>query len=478
MVHTVNMPEELPRGRRPRKVGLAVAALSFVLAGAAALLFQAPRFVKNTIVARAKAAGFIVDPGSIEMSLSSIHLRDTHVALTGVAGLSATIESIVLTQTGMKTTRIQLDSVHIAATGSPLDLGKALSRWQTEHNVNYELPLPEVTRARLAWRSDARAADFVEISDFRYKPQYAKEVGEQAFALTGSQARVGSYVMQPFVVAGQVSKESAELGLGAESMADASVQVSWRSLPDGDSYGIAFRPVPAQVAAARVGLSQVAAQLAGVQLGGSFSVRLPSNPSEAYTGQLKLVLENWVPPHPPELDGFNFGHLTEFHTTFSVERTLTRVTLDAVTMESGSLKLSGAGSITITDLAYATAGLDLRGSIPCAMLASAMAGSQLGQAYGRWVAQHAGQLIQGQVDLAIHAEVDSRFPERAQIAKQVGTGCGIRPLTIREALALGLPPPPDVDLLRHVVRQLPKVEMKLPALPPVPTIQLPTLGRK
>jgi len=224
----------------------------------------------------------------------------------------------------------------------------------------------------------------------------------------------------------------------------------------------------------RLKLPSTDPQLAKVSCSGDISVRVPEDTHRPYTGQLRFDLHGWVPPHPPELDGFAFGHSTQLQSKFELDRALSNVKLPVVTLASGALKLSGQGLIQIVAFAYAHLKAELRGQIPCMALASAMAESELGRAYGRWVAKNAQTAVQGHVDISVQVDADSRHLGQAKIVKQIGVGCGLRPLTLREALSLGLPPLPDADLFKRAVQNLPKFETKVPGmplLPPLPAVK-------
>jgi len=88
------------------------------------------------------------------------------------------------------------------------------------------------------------------------------------------------------------------------------------------------------------------------------------------------------------------------------------------------------------------------------------------------VARNAGRTVEGQVDVAVQIDADTNRLDQAKLTKQIGVGCGLKPLSLRDALSLDLPPPPDADFLRHAAENLPRLAAALPSampkLPPLP----------
>ena len=74
-------------------------------------------------------------------------------------------------------------------------------------------------------------------------------------------------------------------------------------------------------------------------------------------------------------------------------------------------------------------------------------------------------MVQGNVDVTVQIDADTANLRQAKIVKQIGVGCGLKPLTVRDMLTLGLPPPPDADLIWHLGKDLPAWGDSLPLLP-------------
>jgi hypothetical protein len=81
--------------------------------------------------------------------------------------------------------------------------------------------------------------------------------------------------------------------------------------------------------------------------------------------------------------------------------------------------------------------------------------------------------VEGNVDVTVQIQADPRALGQAKVAKQIGVGCGLRPLTVQDVLALGLPPVPDADFIQHIGKNMPNWGAQSP---PPPGIKLPDLN--
>jgi hypothetical protein len=184
-------------------------------------------------------------------------------------------------------------------------------------------------------------------------------------------------------------------------------------------------------------------------------------------GHFVLDLMGFTPPHPPELDGFPFGSYTRAEAWFDVDRALSAVNLARIAVTSGAFELVGNGLLRLLLPEHASAQVRLKGQIPCTALSGAVAESKLGRTYGNWVRSHASQLVQGSVDVTVELQADTRSIEQSRFVKRIGVGCGLRPLSVGQALSLGLPPLPDADTFRHLAHQLPQFGINVPPLPSI-----------
>ncbi|HEY6077648.1 MAG TPA: hypothetical protein VIW29_02530, partial [Polyangiaceae bacterium] len=204
-------------------------------------------------------------------------------------------------------------------------------------------------------------------------------------------------------------------------------------------------------------------------------------------GKLRSSLKGFVPPHPPELDGFVFGDLTTFDTDLSLDATRDRVSLTNAKLQAGKFQLTGGGSI-VRQGPSATVDVLLKGTLPCDALAGAAAESRLGQllgrASGRQGKRTALSIVRGDVSVEVGIQGNSLDLLHAKLTQKIGIGCGLRPLSLPELLALT---PNDKELqdigkeLGHKLEDigkelgLPPVPsgLALPPLPPLPSLQPP-----
>jgi hypothetical protein len=163
-----------------------------------------------------------------------------------------------------------------------------------------------------------------------------------------------------------------------------------------------------------------------------------------------------VPPHPPELDGFVFGNETSFETRLGIPPDYRTLTLTQSRVKAGSFVLTGGGSVHRYD-GFARAWLDLRGQLPCASLASAMAESTLGRVLGPLLGRTAELAVKGSVAVVVQVDADTRNLAGAKVVRTLGMGCGLRLLGLPGIgqLDLGkLPPLPKLEELPWPVGQM------------------------
>ena len=459
-------------GKRPRRVWVWMGVVAALLIAVPLFTFgrsAIEAYVRDKVIEQARKHGIVLHLTTVEVSALAVRVAPAQFELEGVTGLSATFESANIATERFKATRIQIEGLHVQSVGDPLTLIRAVNVWRAKHATPTELkglPQLETHKTQIAWRAFAQGPAFVQVNDLGYARATTPGVRDvNAWAITGSRAQVGAYVLQPLAIALQVQANAVEVGFGTTQMATAAVRGGWRHTSGDNDFHVAFSALQVGALLERIKLPSTDPQLAKVSCSGDVSVRVPEDAQRPYAGQLYFDLHDWVPPHPSELNGFAFGKGTQLQSRFELDGALSNVKLPVITLTSGALKLSGQGLIQLVAFAYAHLKAELRGQIPCAALASAMAESELGRAYGRWVAKNARTAVQGHVDIGVQVDVDSRHLGQAKVVNQIGVGCGLRPLTLGQALSLGLPPLPDADLFQHAVRNLPKFDVKFPGVP-------------
>jgi len=143
--------------------------------------------------------------------------------------------------------------------------------------------------------------------------------------------------------------------------------------------------------------------------------------------------------------------------------------------------LDGKGSLASAAGAAALA-LDLRGALPCDALASAAAESRVGRLLGRVQGTRAGsvarQAIGGSVGVRVQITANTQNLAAASVKRSIGIGCGLKPLTLEEALKLGteLLPSDLSELSEDIEKLTPKLPNGAPLLPSsLPPLLFPAL---
>jgi len=463
---------------RPSRTGLKWAAFAVVvgifLVGVAVYIgwTNAGDWTKRKLVDTAKQQGIILELNDIDVSLSNLHLREARARLEGVAGITAYLQGIDIRLLKFKPNRIQIDGIILQAVGQPLGLMRAVRAWQSRHPAQPP-PKPEIQHTKVTWQEAINSPPFLELDGVKLSP-IAKPYGPigDDVAVTAERAEVGAFNLSPVSAVLHNEPESAEIGLGATEWNGATLRGGWKSQLNADELHLSFGPLELGPLLARSGLNTNDKGLAAASIYGGLSVLVPRDLKGPYQGLWALDVKGWTPPHPPELQGFPFGDTTRVEASFEIDRALTSALFTNVHVISGEFKLKGNAAARGSSLLTSHVKAELKGHIPCTALAAAVAESKLGRAYGKWVGSHASQLVQGNVDVTVQIEADSSDLGKAKVVKKIGVGCGLRPLTVQDALALGLPPMPDADFARHIGKDLPDWGAQVP---PLPSMKLPDL---
>jgi hypothetical protein len=179
------------------------------------------------------------------------------------------------------------------------------------------------------------------------------------------------------------------------------------------------------------------------------------------TGDLSATLDGYIPPHPRELDGFVFGKVTTFDTKLSVSEQRERVDLSESKVVAGAFQLKGSGSV-VREKDHGRILLTLGGNLPCDALAGATADSYLGKAFGGLAGQVAKRLVGGSVGVTVKVDASTDDLPAAKVTREIGIGCGLKPLSIG-----------GLDLSKLRIPPMPSSLPPLPSgLPPLPKLEL------
>jgi hypothetical protein len=185
----------------------------------------------------------------------------------------------------------------------------------------------------------------------------------------------------------------------------------------------------------------VALPIRGVTASATLTLDFPSREATLpESGLVNLTLDGWIPPHPPELDGFVFGRTTTVASKLTFAPDGKTLTLSETTVTAGKFTLTGGGTLTRKPDELEVA-LALNGALPCDALASAAAESRLGRLLGRVSGQKGGklarQVVGGTVAVRVTVQGTTKDLAGAKVDRSIGIGCGLRPLTLEDLRALG-----------------------------------------
>lgn len=473
-------------------LGIVVVGLAGMVLGALAYL---PGYVERRVVAEAKARGIQLSPGEVAFGFGWVQLSDAKATLIGAPSFEAKLKLVDVSLQGFAPTQVQLSDVQVGVSGSLPRVLLELGEWTKDHPDAFAAPLL-ANKVTLRVSEAPATAPWLELSHgfltrtvagAAFSAQSCKlsgfEIGQvgAGFTKTGGDVSIGF---------GDQRAQAAPLRLDASMDAKGEGKVRLTLSPTrlgllGKGLGIPL-PLPDVIVSGSADLT-FPAGLLGTKATGTHSI--PEHTASALSGTLSTRLQGFIPPHPPELDGFVFGDVTTFDTELSINAERDRVTLTHSKVKAGKFELSGGGNIA-RDGADASVDLDLKGSLPCDALAGAAAESRLGQLLGRASGKQGKRtalaLVRGDVSVEVGVQANTRDLANAKLTQKIGVGCGLRPLSLNELLALT----PNAKDLRAIGDEVGKKlegigkDLGLPpvpsglVLPPLPNLALPDAPAK
>jgi hypothetical protein len=457
-----------------RSRGLLVAA-SIVVVGVAVILLglklYLPRYIEQRVVAEAKARGIELAPGGIRFGWQWVQLSGATAKLIGAPAFEAKLGLVDVQLESLQPSLVQLSDVRLGVSGSLPRVLLELGEWTKNNPKAYEAPVV-ASRIELNVAEAPAEPPWLHVTGgFLTRTNFGGAFSAQSCRLSGFElgkvgagfAKTGGDVSIGF---GDQRTQSAPLRLDASVDTKGAGQLRVVLTPTklgllGKGLGITL-PLPDVIASSEVELVLPA----GVLSGG------------VVTGKLRTSLKGFVPPHPPELDGFVFGDETTFVTDLSVDDKRSVVTLSGSRVKAGKFELLGGGTIRRQGL-DAQVALKLQGALPCDALAGAAAESRLGrllgQASGKQGKRAAQAMVGGEVSVEVGIDATTRDLASAKLSQKIGIGCGLRPLSFAELIAL-TPNAKDLQAIGDEVgRKLEGIGKEL-GLPPVPSgLALPPL---
>jgi ADP-dependent NAD(P)H-hydrate dehydratase / NAD(P)H-hydrate epimerase len=443
-----------------------------------AILVYLPGYIERRVVAEAKARGIDLTPGEVSFGYGWVQLSGASAKLIGAPSFAAKLALVDVTLQGFEPVQVQLSGVQVGVSGSLPRVLLELGEWTKNHPEAFAAPLL-ASRVNLQVAEAPAAAPWLELSNgvltrtlagAAFSAQSCKLSGFEIGKVGAGFTKSGGNVSIGF---GDQSAQAAPLRLDASVDAKGAGKMSVLLTPTklgllGKGLGIPL-PLPDVIASGTVDLA-FPPGLAGGEI----------------TGKLSSSLKGFVPPHPPELDGFVFGDVTTFETEMRIDAARNRVTLTRSQVEAGKFVLRGGGSVLREGL-NASLDLDLKGTLPCDALAGAAAQSRLGQLLGRASGKQGKRtalaIVRGDVSVEVGVKASTQDLLNAKLTQKIGVGCGLRPLSLGELLALS-PNAKDLQAIGDELGKklegigkdlgLPPVPsgLALPPLPPLPSFPL------
>lgn len=446
-----------------------------------AILVYLPGYIEKRVVAEAKARGIDLTPGEVSFGYGWVQLSGASAKLFGAPSFAAKLALVDVSVQGFAPVQVQLSGVQVGVSGSLPRVLLELGEWAKNHPDAFTAPLL-ASRVNVQVAEVPATAPWLELSNgvltrtvagAAFSAQSCKLSGFEVGKVGAGFTKTGGNVSIGF---GDQSAQAAPLRLDASVDAKGAGQVSVVLTPTKLgllSRGLGFPlPLPEVIASGKVELA-FPPGLAGGEV----------------TGKLSSSLKGFIPPHPPEIDGFVFGDVTTFDTDLRIDAPRNRVTLTSSQIQAGKFVLRGGGSVLREGL-NASADLELKGALPCDALAGAAAESRLGQLLGRVSGKQGKRtalaIVRGEVSVDVAVKASTQDLANAKVTQKIGIGCGLRPLSLGELLAL-TPNAKDLQAIGDEVgKKLEGIgkDLGLPpvpsgfALPPLPPLPLPLVDPK
>ncbi len=347
-----------------------------------------------------------------------------------------------MTLSGFEPERIELAGGDVRVVGSLSSLAFEMSRWTSAHPETYRLPVT-ASGLRVTWQDTMAVPPWLVLANVSVTPTHdGRSVhAERATALGRDLGNVG---------AAWTGRESlVSIGLGTADVAAAPITVR---IDTGVPSKAQFRLAPTSLERLSMafGMKPLPADIFAQ---GTLELTLPPlGRPEKIPGTLAVQLKGFVPPHPPELDGFLFGDTTTFVSELEIAADYARGTLSKSSVAAGAFTLLGDGTLArVQD--HVRVQLTLRGALPCGALAGAALTTRLGKTVGPFLARGARQFLSGSVGVTVRIDAETRDVAAARVDRAVGIGCGLKPLKV----------PPELEELMK--RPLPPLPSSLPPLP-------------
>lgn len=454
-------------------------ALGIVVLGALAvaigLSVYVPRYVHERVVAEAKARGIDLEPGEIHFGWQWVQLSGARAKLIGAPAIEMKLGLLDFPLTNWEPGVVEASDVELGASGSLPRLLLQLGEWTKNNPRAYELPLV-ASRVSVRIAETPGGAPWLELSGGMLTRTVAGAI------FSAQSCKLSGYELGQVGAGYSTESSNVSIGFGDQSAQAAPLRLDASMDDKGGKMSVVLTPTKLGLLAQGLGIPL---PLPEVIAAGNVELTFPPGLGEGEVkGKLSATLKGFIPPHPPELDGFVFGDTTTLETQLSVDRAREKVTLTSTQVKAGKFELKGGGSI-VRQGVVAIADIELKGTLPCETLAGAAAESRLGQLLGRASGRQgkvtALALVRGDVSVLVAIQARSDDLQNAKLTRTIGVGCGLKPLSLEELIKL-TPNAKDLQAIGGEVGKklealgkdlgLPPVPSALPGLPQLPRLEI------
>lgn len=436
-----------------------------------ALKVYLPKYIEQRVVAEAKARGIDLTPGTIAWGWQWLQLSGATVKLSGAPAFEAKLGLVEVRLANFEPIRAHLSDVQVGVSGSLPRVLFELGQWTRNQPQAFAAPL-SASKVSLTVAEAPAQPPWLELSG----GVLTRTVAGAAFA--AQSCRLSGFELGQVGAGFTKTGSDISIGFGDQSAQAAPLRLDASADAEGaGALRVALTPTKLGLLARGLGMPL---PLPNVVASGSAELTFPAGSvlASELRGKLHASLRGFVPPHPPELDGFVFGDTTTFDTDLTLDASRSVVSLTQSKIKAGRFELSGGGSVAREGL-DARVDLKLRGTLPCDSLAGAAAQSRLGRLLGRASGKQgkrtASAWVRGEVAVEVEIQGTTADLLNAKLTQKLGVGCGLRPLSLNELVALA----PDAQELQAIGNEVGKrleslgKDLGLPALPQ--GLKLPTL---
>jgi hypothetical protein len=422
--------------------------------------------LRTQSIALARTRGIEFTPGTLVYDLSSAHFANSRFKMLGVEGASGTIGSIQVKYPDFTPKSVAVTGLELSLSGPPKVLAQALDGWNKTYGHRRSAITTSVTDINVQIADTTGTLPPTRLDDVLLE---ATQGG--GYHVTVRRFTAGAYSDGPLEFVVFPRSDGLVWGLG-RTLPEAKLKLSLSTVKTGTQFAIEFPPTTLQTVASLVDPNLLKKEYRSIRASGKLSV-LVADATGAVAGDLALRLQGFVPPHPAELSTYRFGDTTTVALTFAGTKALERFELPQVAVKAGEFGLAGNGRLERHGLSLHVR-MDLSTQLSCIKLAAGLADAQLGLDIGNWVRRNGSKALEGSVAVRVQLDADTSHLDDAKMVRQIGVGCGLKPMTLEQLLQLELPPLPDAAHVEHIVSQITHGGLNLPNfLPTLPT--LPTL---